>query len=102
MTEAGDADATHQGNLTGDMAGDAFGMNGLDGAGPGVGGGGHNESAIGTGRLNTLGNSAGCAAGEDCRYGQTRGTNPQPQPSRRTRRRTSRRSPRRWSASRPT
>ncbi len=73
MTEAGDADATHQGNLTGDMAGDAFGMNGLDGAGPGVGGGGHNESAIGTGRLNTLGNSAGCAAGEDCRYGQTAG-----------------------------
>ncbi len=73
MTEAGDADETHQGNLTGDMAGDAFGMNGLDGAGPGVGGGGRSEQGIGVGRLNTMGNSAGCAEGQDCRYGHTVG-----------------------------
>ncbi len=74
MTEAGDADASHQGNLTGDLAGDSGGFGGLDGAGIGWGGGGPHEQAIGTGHLNTLGRSAGCAEGEDCRYGQTRGT----------------------------
>ncbi len=74
MTEAGDADATHQGNMTGDEAGDAFGMNGLDGTGIGWGGGGHHEQAIGTGRLNTIGSSAGCPPGRDCRYGHTAGT----------------------------
>ena len=74
MTEAGDADASHQGNLTGDLAGDSGGFGGLDSAGIGWGGGGQHEQAIGTGHLNTLGRSAGCAEGEDCRYGQTRGT----------------------------
>lgn len=74
MTEAGDADESHHGNLTGDLAGDSGGFAGLDGAGPGWGGGGHGEQSIGTGRLNTLGRSAGCEEGEDCRYGQTRGT----------------------------
>jgi hypothetical protein len=74
MTEAGDADESHQGNLTGDLAGDSGGFAGLDSAGPGWGGGGQHEQAIGTGHLNTLGRSAGCAEGEDCRYGQTRGT----------------------------
>jgi len=74
MTEAGDADASHHGNLTGDLEGDSGGFAGLDGAGPGWGGGGQHEQAIGAGRFNTLGRSAGCAEGEDCRYGQTRGT----------------------------
>ncbi len=73
VTEAGDADRSHHGNLTGDVAGDAFGYNGLDGVGPGWGGGGDHEGTVGTGTLNTVGRSAGCPEGEDCRYGQNRG-----------------------------
>jgi hypothetical protein len=75
MTEAGDADASHHGNLTGDLAGDSGGFGGLGTAGLGWGGGGQNEQAIGAGHLNTLGHGS-CPPGQVCRYGEGSGRLP--------------------------
>lgn len=71
MTEAGDGARDAQGNLNGDVVGDAFGANGLGAIGTGVGGGGH-ELGIGSGPLGTLGHG-NCRPGEDCAYGRTQG-----------------------------
>lgn len=81
LTESGLDDRNANGNLDGVNIGESDGFAGLDTIGTGIGGGGNTDGTIGTDGIHTLGHGS-CRPGEDCRYGNTRGTlRPDPRPT---------------------
>ena len=73
LTESGLDNQNANGNMTGDVVGDAFGYGGLGATGTGWGGGGTGEGTIGLGNIGTMGHGSGTGSGQGYGAGAGRG-----------------------------
>jgi hypothetical protein len=64
LEQSGHDSQDRHGNLQGEVADDSFGYGGLGTLGAGWGGGGHDETAVGTGLLHTLGHGSDTGPGQ--------------------------------------